>query len=175
MNKPMTFAERMAALKGSSSTPPLPEAEAPKEGEVEVKEEQVRKEVGEVGRVILLANEASKLEEKAQAKATEGELLSKEIPDSAYILKSRIAQLQSYDGIDLRREMDDLRTLLLANPDACMFLLPEDTGLLVRALRKITDNKISQDLSAVKPRASKRAAPAKPLTATDLEAALDEL
>ena len=88
-------------------------------------------------------------------------------------IKQKIANLQDFDGISLRYEMDELKKLIKASPDACMFLLPEELGLCVRALRKMTDNKVAVDMGATKAKATK----AKPvqLSADELKAALDDL
>jgi hypothetical protein len=125
-----------------------------------------------VGKVILLANEANKAAESA---VTEGELLTNTVPDSVHIIRRKIEDIQSLDGVSLRTEMDDLQKLLKSNPQACMYLLPEDLGLMVRQLRKITDNKIAATLSTTK--TSKKAAAAAPtkLTAEEMQAAFDDL
>lgn len=127
----------------------------------------------DVGKVILLANEATKAEE---SRVSEGELLSSDVPDSVHIIRRKIQDIQSLDGVALRSEMDELRKLLQVNPQACMYMLPEDLGLMVRQLRKITDNKVAQVLSTTrttKARAAKEA-PAK-LSAEEMQAAFDDL
>lgn len=124
-----------------------------------------------VGNIILLANEANKIVPKDK---TEGEqLVEGDLPMDAINIKQKIANLQDFDGISLRYEMDELKKLLKASPDACMFLLPEELGLCVRALRKMTDNKVAVDMGATKAKATK----AKPvqLSAAELAAALDDL
>lgn len=164
----LSFKEKLA-MKAKGFTPPstpLPNLEEDKEPEPKVEEP--------LPRVIQLANEASKLAETSAI--TEGELLTKEVPDSVHILRRRISQLQDMDGLSLRTEMDDLRKLLLANPDACLYMLPEDTGLLVRALRKITDNKVAIDMGST--RTAKATAKTKvdtKLTAAEMQAAFDDL
>lgn len=174
----LSFAEKMKYLKeqaskssvsnqvltasDSSTTQPTttPEAEPIKEPEV-------------LPTVILLANEANKL---AQGTETEGELLNAEMPDSARILKRRISELQNIPECNLRKEMDDLRTMLKANPNACMYFLPEDTGLLVRALRKITDNKVAADMGTTRTaKKNNDKVSSKPLSAEEMKAALEDL
>lgn len=127
----------------------------------------------DVGKVILLANEATKAEAE---KVTEGELLSSDVPDSVHIIRRKIQDIQNLDGVALRSEMDELRKLLQVNPQACMYMLPEDLGLMVRQLRKITDNKVAQVLSTTKTSAKRAAkeAPAK-LSAEEMQAAFDDL
>lgn len=124
-----------------------------------------------VGNIILLANEANKIVPKDK---TEGEqLVEGELPMDAINIKQKIANLQDFDGISLRYEMDELKKLIKASPDACMFLLPEELGLCVRALRKMTDNKVAVDMGATRAKAAK----AKPvqLSAAEIAAALDDL
>ena len=147
-----------------------PEANKEQEGQ-DTGGEEVSKPLSEdVGKVILLANQATKADE---SRVTEGELLSNEVPDSVHILKRKIQDIQNLDGVALRSEMDELRKLLQVNPQACMYLLPEDLGLMVRQLRKITDNKVAQVLSTTRTTKAK-AAPAK-LTAEEMQAAFDDL
>lgn len=150
-----------------------PEVNREQEGQ-ETSGTEVSKPLSEdVGKVILLANEATKAEAE---KVTEGELLSSEVPDSVHIIRRKIQDIQNLDGIALRSEMDELRKLLQVNPQACMYMLPEDLGLMVRQLRKITDNKVAQVLSTTrttKARAAKEA-PAK-LSAEEMQAAFDDL
>lgn len=124
-----------------------------------------------VGNIILLANEANKIVPKDK---TEGEqLVEGDLPMDAINIKQKIANLQDFDGISLRYEMDELKKLLKASPDACMFLLPEELGLCVRALRKMTDNKVAVDMGATKAKAKKDTTVK--LSADELKAALDDL
>ena len=127
--------------------------------------------VGAVGNIILLANEANKIVPKDK---TEGEqLIEGDLPMDAINIKQKIANLQDFDGISLRYEMDELKKLIKASPDACMFLLPEELGLCVRALRKMTDNKVAVDMGATKAKAKKDTTVK--LSADELKAALDDL
>lgn len=124
-----------------------------------------------VGNIILLANEANKIVPKDK---TEGEqLVEGDLPMDAINIKQKIANLQDFDGISLRYEMDELKKLIKASPDACMFLLPEELGLCVRALRKMTDNKVAVDMGATKAKAKKDTTIK--LSADELKAALDDL
>ena len=176
----LSFKEKLELKKKGltppSSTTPVklqPEANKDSEGQ-ETGGEEVSKPLSEdVGKVIILANQATKVEE---SRVTEGELLSNDVPDSVHILKRKIQDIQDLDGVALRSEMDELRKLLQVNPQACMYLLPEDLGLMVRQLRKITDNKVAQVLSTTKTSAKRAAkeAPAK-LTAEEMQAAFDDL
>jgi len=106
---------------------------------------------------------------------TEGEhLVEGDMPVDAIRIKQKIAEMETFDGISLRHEMDQLKKLIKASPDACMFLLPEELGLCVRALRRMTDNKVAMDMGSTKARASKKQVEIK-LTAEDIAAALDDL
>ena len=176
----LSFKEKLE-LKKKGITPPSspttsklqPETSKDSEGP-ETSGEEVSKPLSEdVGKVILLANQATKADE---SRVTEGELLSNDVPDSVHILKRKIQDIQNLDGVALRSEMDELRKLLQVNPQACMYLLPEDLGLMVRQLRKITDNKVAQVLSTTRTTKAKAAkeAPAK-LTAEEMQAAFDDL
>lgn len=176
----LSFKEKLE-LKKKGLTPPnstttvklQPEVTREQEGE-EASGEEVSKPLSEdVGKVILLANQATKADE---SRVSEGELLSNDVPDSVHILKRKIQDIQTLDGVALRSEMDELRKLLQVNPQACMYLLPEDLGLMVRQLRKITDNKVAQVLSTTRTTKAKAAkeAPAK-LTAEEMQAAFDDL
>lgn len=183
----LSFAEKMKYMKEQASKPsvsnqvltdsivPTPSTPSTTQPTATVKEEvkPALVEEGPLPTVILLANEANRLGEKT---ATEGELLNSEMPDSARILKRRISELQNIPECNLRKEMDDLRTMLKANPDACMYFLPEDTGLLVRALRKITDNKVAADMGTTRTAKKNAAATtSKALTAEEMKAALEDL
>lgn len=173
----LSFKEKLELKKKGIAPTPNPagvklQPETNKEQEgPETSGEEVSKPLSEdVGKVILLANQATKADE---ARVTEGELLSNDVPDSVHILKRKIQDIQNLDGVALRSEMDELRKLLQVNPQACMYLLPEDLGLMVRQLRKITDNKVAQVLSTTRTTKAK-AAPAK-LTAEEMQAAFDDL
>jgi hypothetical protein len=197
----LTFAERMAALKKPTPTTPLVEkeqaaqpvapakkvfgkpsvplpsvAEEATKATIEAPVEEVKVNtgvaLGEVGNIILLANEANKIIPKDK---TEGEqLVEGELPTDAIRIKQKIAEMETFDGISLRNEMDQLKKLIKASPDACLFLLPEELGLCVRALRRMTDNKVAMDMGATKAKASKKQVEIK-LTAEDIAAALDDL
>ncbi len=176
----LSFKEKLELKKKGFTQPNSPatiaaqQATTEKQEGEEISGEEVSKPLSEdVGKVILLANEATKAEE---GRVSEGELLNSDVPDSVHIIRRKIQDIQSLDGIALRSEMDELRKLLQVNPQACMYMLPEDLGLMVRQLRKITDNKVAQVLSTTrttKARAAKEA-PAK-LSAEEMQAAFDDL
>lgn len=129
----------------------------------------------EIGNIILLANEAHSIIPNSDKDKTEGEFLVEgELPIDAIRIKQKIAEMETFDGISLRHEMDQLKKLIKASPDACMFLLPEELGLCVRALRRMTDNKVAMDMGSTKARATKKQ-PELKLSAEDIAAALDDL
>jgi len=97
------------------------------------------------------------------------------MPEDAIRIKQRIALLSTCDEHSLKSEMDELKKLIKAAPEACQFLLPEELGQCVRALRSMTDNKLAVDMGRAKPRASKKKETTPQLTAADLSAALDDL
>lgn len=109
---------------------------------------------------------------------TLGEQISGLPPKEAVLqIQQKIADISLLeDGTDIRYEMEKLSELLLANPQACLYLLDEDLGLAVRALRKMTDNKVAVDMGKAKPRKSSAAtSSSRPLTAAEMAAALDDL
>lgn len=125
-----------------------------------------------VGNIIDLANEANKIAIKDK---TEGEALVEgaELPYDAIRIKQRIQEIQLFEGVSLRNEMAELKKLIKASPDACLYLMPEELGLMVRALRKMTDNKVAMDMGATKARASTKKDTK--MSAEELAAALDDL
>lgn len=168
--EPAVAAQPAKRVFGKPSTPADSSAVSPI-AEEEPKPVEEKKPEYAVGNIILLANEANKIVPKDK---TEGEqLVEGDLPMDAINIKQKIANLQDFDGVNLRYEMDELKKLIKASPDACMFLLPEELGLCVRALRKMTDNKVAIDMGATRTKAPKD----KPvqLTAAEIAAALDDL
>lgn len=109
---------------------------------------------------------------------TLGEAISGLPPKEAVLqIQQKIADISLLeDGTDIRYEMEKLSELLLANPQACLYLLDEDLGLAVRALRKMTDNKVAVDMGKAKPRKSSAdTGGSRKLTAAEMAAALDDL
>jgi len=127
----------------------------------------------EIGNIILLSNEANKI---LPADKTEGEfLISGDMPEDAILVKQKIAELSDFAGISLKNEMTELKKLIKASPDACMFLLPEELGLMVRALRSMTDNRVAMDMGASEKSTRVKKQKEIPLTAAEMAAALDDL
>ena len=109
---------------------------------------------------------------------TLGEAISGLPPKEAVLqIQQKIADISLLeDGTDIRYEMEKLSELLLANPQACLYLLDEDLGLAVRALRKMTDNKVAVDMGKAKPRKSSAdTGGSRKLSAAEMAAALDDL
>ena len=112
------------------------------------------------------------------AKPTMGEDLSGLPPQEAVKkIQQQIADLSKLENeVDLKYEMEKLSEMLVANPSACLYLLDEDLGLAVRALRKMTDNRVAIDMGRAKPKTGAKAlGTAKAMSAADIAAALDEL
>lgn len=149
----------------------LVEVEPTKAEQVEEEKNSNKMESYTLSNIITLNNIAG------QAAPTEGELLmAGDMPEDAIRIKQRIALLSQCDGQSLKSEMDELKKLIKAAPEACQFLLPAELGQMVRALRSMTDNKLAIDMGRAKPRASKKAAATTPqLSAADLASALDDL
>jgi hypothetical protein len=59
------------------------------------------------------------------------------------------------EGISLEKAMAELKVALKENPAACSLLLPEDVGLCVAALRKMTNKGILEELSSKKTKKDK--------------------
>ena len=76
-------------------------------------------------------------------------------------LSLRIKRLESILPEDLPREMDSLRETLLANPTACLILLPEDIGQLVQHIIKVKEANmeftLAQEAAKKKPAAKAKA------------------
>lgn len=109
---------------------------------------------------------------------TLGEQISGLPPKEAVVqIQQKIADISLLeDGTDIRYEMEKLSELLLANPQATLYLLDEDLGLAVRALRKMTDNKVAVDMSKAKPRKGAASdTTSRKLSAAEMAAALDDL
>lgn len=129
-----------------------------------------------LGKVIQSFNVATTSQEKV-----EGELLSgHESSEAVRIIQTTIANLADAEGEDLKHEMQRLQRMLLDNPSACHYLLDEDLGLTVRALRRMTNNRVAKDLGAAKPRGGKKVENKKdiydkPLDAETLAAGLADL
>lgn len=89
-------------------------------------------------------------------------------------LKARIEALEALSEDNLRGEMDTLKKALMENPDACQLMLPEDMGMLVAALRRITGQALA---TAAEKKAKGRTKKEKavPLTAEALEQGFADL
>jgi len=102
-------------------------------------------EVAPIPKVISAANLA--------AKATEGQAEAEVAGDTKVALdniRQKIHDIQEMNGGELSGAMTTLREMLRANPAACSLMLPEDMGLMVRALRKMTNNTQALSMGAAK-------------------------
>lgn len=94
------------------------------------------------------------------------------LEQTAKEIQERILQLENLIGEDLKNEMAALKVAILENPSASALLLPQDIGMLVSALRKITGTAIAS-ASAKKREPKEPKAIAKKMTAAEIAAALD--
>ena len=118
-------------------------------------------EVAPIPKVISAANLA--------AKATEGQAEAEVAGDTKVALdniRQRIHDIQEMNGGELNGAMTTLREMLRANPAACSLMLPEDMGLMVRALRKMTNNTQALAMGAAK--TTKKAAKERELSVNEI-------
>lgn len=94
-------------------------------------------------------------------------------PEQSYAdLQQRIQELNDLSGDNLAKAMIDLKKALMANPDACKLMLPEEVGQMVAALRRITSQHAVAE--SLKPKGRGAAKP-KALTEEEMNAAFAEL
>lgn len=109
------------------------------------------------------------------AEVSEGELLvAGDIPEDAQRIKQRISLLESVEQGSMKSEMDELKKLIKASPEACQYLLPAEMGQMVRALRSMTDNKLAIDMKRAKPKKEPKVLE-QVLSPQQMLAALDDL
>jgi hypothetical protein len=97
-------------------------------------------------------------------------------PQQVYTdLLPRIKALADLSDADLPNEMASLKKALMANPDACALMHPEDIGDMVEALRRITGQALASAKASKTKAPSASALSKKKLTAEELQAALDDL
>lgn len=88
-------------------------------------------------------------------------------------LLPRIQALEELSGEELSKEMGLLKGALMHNPEACSLMLPQDMGLLVAALRRVTGMALAT--AAAKPKRGSAKAPKIILSAEQIANAFDEL
>lgn len=113
---------------------------------------------------------------KDKDKEVEGvdDLSGKEAPAIVALMQQKIHNMQLLeDGTELKFEMAELSKMITANGDACRYLLDEDLGLVVRALRRMTDNKVARDMATTKKVGAGSSTPK--LSQAEINAALDLL
>lgn len=173
------FGQGLGKPSGGSIVPPadssVPVAE---EGPKEEAPQEVEEVPAPLPKVIQVFNQATAAGKGSVATngQTEGELLSgAETPEAVRMIQAKIQELEQTPEVDLRYEMQKLQPMLIANPSACLYLLDEDLGLMVRALRRMTGNRVAIDMAQAKPSAKAKAATSKPLSASEMESAFDDL
>ena len=158
---PMTALQRIMAKK---SKPADPGPEPSKESVSPIKSEPLTNVISMAN----LVNQGS----IAEARAESTSIKAMENIDMSMI-RQRIVELENSGLSELKSQMDVLRAMLLSNPEACQLMLPQDLGLLVRSLRRMTDNRVAADLGRAKPR--KTAADTVPkLTQAEIAAAVED-
>lgn len=96
-----------------------------------------------------------------------------EVSQAAADIIPRIRELETLSGEALEKEMQLLKGALLENPSAADLMLPEDIGMMVTALRKVTGQSIA-DATKEKAAGGTRKK-SKALSAEEMAAAFDEL
>lgn len=151
---------------------PAPTAES---SDAEKPTEEPSKPVVEVKPLPKVIQTFNSVPQEAAATITEGELLSgKEAPQALATIREKIMELEDLPETDLKYEMERLSKMLVENPEACLYLLDEDLGRAVNALRRMTNNKVAVDLGKAKPAAAAKASN-KPMTAAEMASALSLL
>lgn len=89
-------------------------------------------------------------------------------------LQEKIKNLEAASGEELKNQMASLKGALRDNPEACKMMLPEEIGEMVRALYRITGTHAAM-IAAKKAAGGRGKKKAAPLTAEEMQAALDEL
>jgi len=114
----------------------------------------------------LLAKKASTASSKPQDKPVA--TAATEAPKGeGSILQARIANLTNMLPADLPSEMDSLREALLANPTACLMLLPEDIGQLVKYILVVKEQNQEFTLASMAAKKPKKEPKPKKVTAMD--------
>lgn len=88
-------------------------------------------------------------------------------------LLPRIKALEAMGGEDLSKEMLLLKGALMQNPEACSLMLPQDMGMLVAALRRVTGEALAT--AAAKPKKGAPKAGKIALTMEQMQDAFNEL
>lgn len=157
-DKPLSFAEKMAAKKAAALDAPLPAVvdtivvDAPIEPKVETPKPEAPKEEEAVDLTNIPTEDAQ-----------------------AYLdIKSKLNRLSALDGSFLETAMKDLKKALMDNPQACYLILPQDIGKMVIALRAMK-NEVIEAATETKEKAPKKAKASKALTAEEIAEAFDSL
>lgn len=121
--KALTFMEQLAAKAAAKSV------------EAVVNSPVGMPEIAPIPKVITAANLANKNTIGQEEAEISGE--TKQALDN---IRQKIFDMQEMNNGELNGAMSTLREMLRANPAACSLMLPEDVGLMVRSLRKMTGN-----------------------------------
>lgn len=122
-SKPLNFMEQLAAKAAAKSV------------EAVVNAPVGMPEIAPIPKVITAANLANKNTIGQEEAEISGE--TKQALDN---IRQKIFDMQEMNNGELNGAMSTLREMLRANPAACSLMLPEDVGLMVRSLRKMTGN-----------------------------------
>lgn len=140
----LTLAERVALKKQSEAIQQKQLQEVVVE---EVVVETVKESVSElIEQVAEVYNDALVIEDESLGIMDATILNDAELTTADIV--PRIRQLNSLSDMQVEGEMALLKSALLANPQAVSLMLPEDVGLLVEALRRITKEAILADANA---------------------------
>lgn len=170
------FGNKVPAQASPAPTAQSSDAAQPKEDASQAVERQPASEpILEVKPLPKVIQTFNSVPQEASATVTEGELLSgKEAPQALDNIREKIMELEDLPDTDLKYEMERLSKMLVENPEACLYLLDEDLGRAVNALRRMTNNKVAVDLGKAKPTAATKTS-GKAMTAAEMQSALSLL
>ena len=97
-----------------------------------------------------------------------------EVQDGYRDIKSRVHALADYDDSALEEPMSQLKKALLANPNACLLMLDEDIGKMTIALRRLVQESLVEVTKEKKEAKSKKTLNI-PLSAEQMQKVFDEL
>ena len=194
-NKPMTFAEKLAAKRAAEQHIPIPQVAAPaqeaapeKVSPIAASEPAVDTSKMSFSEKLALKNAAIKAAQSGAvaqeaAKATrEFQIDPERLPEDPEVAQAfvdisrRIFELEDLIDDDLANAMTSLKDALRKNPSACELLLDEDVGKMTAGLRRkchldrVSSKENKKPGAKTKPKAKEVA-----LTPEQLEAAWDEL
>lgn len=168
-DKPLSFAEKMAAKKAAALGAPLPAVPAIVDAPLPAVVDTIVVDAPIEPKVEAPKPEAPKEEEAVDLTDIPAE------DAQAYLdIKSKLNRLSALDGSFLESAMKDLKKALMDNPQACYLILPQDIGKMVIALRAMK-NEVIEAATETKEKAPKKAKASKALTAEEIAEAFDSL